>query len=121
MSGSGCISDHYILANALGEGNGYGCHVGRILPTPFTFGSLLTAEGKLKFYLGQGRFTEDRIPDDYFGCAGVAEITHLQDVLLHIGRYGHRHHVSVTPGHVQFSLLEALQNYLGYDVSLPQA
>jgi L-fucose isomerase-like protein len=121
MNGSGRISDHSILANALGEGNGYGCHVGRILPTLFTFGSLLTAEGKLNFYLGQGRFTEDQIPADYFGCAGVAEIPHLQDVLLHIGRYGHRHHVSVTPGHVQFSLLEALQNYLGYEVALPQA
>ena len=52
----------------------------------FTFGSLLTDEGKLKFYLGEGKFTDDPIPDDFFGCAGVAEIAHLQDVLLHIGR-----------------------------------
>jgi L-fucose isomerase-like protein len=120
MSGSGCISDHSILANALGKGKGYGCHVGRISPTPFTFGSLLTTDGKLKFYLGHGQFTDDQVPDDFFGCAGVAEIPHLQDVLLHIGRYGHRHHVSITPGHVQESLVEALQYYLGYGVDLPQ-
>ena len=39
-----------------------------------TFGSMLTEDGKLKFYLGEGRFTDDPIPDDFFGCAGVAEI-----------------------------------------------
>jgi L-fucose isomerase-like protein len=120
MSGPGCISDHSILANAVGSGKGYGCHVGRISPTPFTFGSMLTYDGKLKFYLGQGKFTEDPIPADFFGCAGVAEIPHLQDVLLHIGRFGHRHHVSITPGDVQLPLLEAMQNYLEYDVALPQ-
>jgi L-fucose isomerase-like protein len=121
MSGPGWISDHAILANGVGAGKGYGCHVGRISPTPITFGSMLTEEGKLRFFLGQGRFTEDRIPDDYFGCAGVAEIPHLQDVLQHIGSHGHRHHVSITPGHVQLPLFEALQNYLGYEVALPQA
>jgi L-fucose isomerase-like protein len=120
MSSPGCISDHSILANSIGVGKGYGCHVGRISPTPFTFGSLLTNEGKLKFYLGQGHFTDDPIADDFFGCAGVAKIPHLQDVLLHIGRFGHRHHVSITPGHVQLSLLDALKNYLGYDVAMPQ-
>ena len=77
-------------------------------------------DGELKFYLGEGCFTEDRIPDNYFGCAGVAEIRHLQDVLLYIGRNGHRHHVSITPGHILPPLLDALQNYLGYDVALPQ-
>jgi L-fucose isomerase-like protein len=120
MSDPGHISDHAILSNSLGEGKSYGCHVGRISPRPFTFGSLLTSEGNIKLYLGQGHFTDDRVPEDFFGCAGVAEIPHLQDVLVHIGRYGHRHHVTITTGHVQYSLLEALQNYLGFEVVLPQ-
>jgi L-fucose isomerase-like protein len=120
MSNLGHISDHAILSNSLGEGKSYGCHVGRISPRPFTFGSLLTSEGNIKLYLGQGHFTDDRIPEDFFGCAGVAEIPHLQEVLMHIGRDGHRHHVSITTGHVQYSLLEALQNYLSYEVTLPQ-
>jgi len=67
MTDRGRISDHSILANSIGEGNGYGCHVGRIAPTPFTFGSLLTAEGRIKLYLGEGCFTEDRVPDNFFG------------------------------------------------------
>jgi L-fucose isomerase-like protein len=120
MADQGQITDHAILANSVGAGCGFGCHVGRIAPTDFTFGSMLTDEGQLKFYLGQGRITPDEIPADFFGCAGVAEIERLQDVLLHIGQYGYRHHVSLTPGQVQAPLGEALGHYLGLGVTLPQ-
>jgi L-fucose isomerase-like protein len=120
MAGQGRISDHSILANTVGAGNGYGCNVGRIAPMDFTFGSLMTDEGKLKMYLGEGKFTSDPVADDFFGCAGVAEVAHLQDVLLHIGMKGHRHHVSVTPGWVQAPVREALGHYLGFDIALPQ-
>jgi L-fucose isomerase-like protein len=120
MAGQGHISDHAILANAVGKGNGYGCNVGRIAPMDFTFGSLMTDEGKLKMYLGEGKFTSDPIADDFFGCAGVAEVAHLQDVLLHVGMQGHRHHVSVTPGWVKAPAREALGHYLGFDIALPQ-
>jgi len=71
-------------------------------------------------YLGQGRFTSDSIPDNFFGVAGVAEIRNLQDVLLHIGNNGHRHHVSLTPGDVLAPLQVALGHYLGFEVSVPR-
>ena len=118
MVDKGNISDHAILANAVGEGHSYGCNEGRIAPTPFTFSSMLTDAGELCFYLGEGRFTDDSIPDDFFGCAGVAEIPQLQDVLQTVGYLGHRHHTSVSPGHVAGPLLEAWEKYLGYDVTL---
>jgi len=118
MTAKGSIVDHAILINTLGEGCSYGCNVGRIAPTPFTFGSMLTAEGKLRSYLGQGEFTEDKIPDDFFGCAGVARIENLQDALLTIGYAGHRHHTSATPGHVAGPLREAFEKYLGYEVTM---
>jgi L-fucose isomerase-like protein len=120
MEGKGRVSDHAILMNAVGEGNGYGCNVGRITPMEFTFGSLMTDEGRVKMYLGEGRFTADPIPDNFFGVAGVAEIPRLQDVLLHIGMQGHRHHVSVTPGRVREPLTEALGHYLGFEITAPQ-
>ena len=120
MAGKGQISDHSILANTIGAGNGYGCNIGRIAPKDFTFGSLMSDEGKLKMYLGEGKFTSDPIPDDFFGCAGVAEIANLQEVLLHVGLKGHRHHVSVTPGWVQAPVRQALEHYLGFEVTLPQ-
>jgi len=104
----------------MGEGRSYGCHIGRIAPGDFTFGSLLTDSGRARFYLGQGRFTEDPIPTEFFGCAGVAEIRGLQDVLLHVGYNGYRHHVSITPGLVQAPVREALERYLGFEVAMPQ-
>jgi L-fucose isomerase-like protein len=116
----GRIADHAILANAVGKGNSFGCNMGRIKPMQFTFGSLMTDAGRVKMYLGEGRFTSDPIPENFFGVAGVAEIRNLQNVLLHIGMNGHRHHVSITPGGVQMTVRSALENYLDFDVSLPQ-
>jgi L-fucose isomerase-like protein len=116
----GRIADHAILANAVGEGNSFGCNTGRIKPMQFTFGSLTTDEGRVKMYLGEGSFTPDPIPENFFGVAGVAEIRNLQDVLLHIGMNGHRHHVSITPGSIQTPIQHALENYLDFDIALPQ-
>jgi len=120
MAEQGHIVDHAILATSLGQGRSFGCNAGRIKPMEFTFGSLMTEAGRAKLYLGQGRFTTDPLPDNYFGVAGVAEIRNLQDVLLHIGNEGHRHHVSFTPGNVLAPVQQALGRYLDFDVSLPQ-
>jgi L-fucose isomerase-like protein len=120
MTAKGRVTGHSILDNAPGITSSFGCNVGRIKASPFTFSSMMTDSGDLKFYIGEGEFTADPIPDDYFGCAGVAEIEDLQDVLLHVGREGHRHHVSVTPSHVALPVHEALEYYLGFDVTLPQ-
>jgi L-fucose isomerase-like protein len=120
MAGQGRISDHAILMSTVGEGNAYGCNVGRLKPFDFTFSSLMTDEGQVKLYVGEGRITTDPIPDNFFGVAGVAEIHNLQDVLLHVGLHGHRHHVSITPGCVHAPLREALGHYLGFQVEQPQ-
>ena len=118
MAGKGRVVDHAILANAVGEGCSWGCNVGRIAGGEFTFGSMLTRDGRLEFYLGEGRFTADPVPDDFFGCAGVAEIDNLQGILQTIGLAGHRHHVSVTPGRVLAPVREAFERYLGYEVTV---
>lgn len=120
MAARGQVTDHAILATAMGPGCSFGCNVGRIAPGDFTFGSMRTEGGTLQFYLGEGAFTADPIPADFFGCAGVAEIENLQQVLLHVGRRGHRHHVSVTSGRVAEPVHEALAYYLGFAVARPQ-
>jgi hypothetical protein len=107
--------------NSVGAGNGYGCNQGRIKPMDFTFSSLMTADGQVKMYLGEGKITADPIPANFFGVASVAEIPRLQDVLLHIGMEGHRHHVSITPGRLVSPLSEALGHYLGFGITTPQA
>ena len=120
MAGRGIVEEHAILSTDVGKGCSYGCNVGRIKPGPFTFSSMTTDNGELKFYIGEGEFTSDSIPSDFFGCAGVAEIDELQEVLLRIAREGHRHHVSVTPARVASSVIEALEYYLGFEVNVPQ-
>lgn len=114
MTGKGVVTDHAILANAVGEGCSWGCNTGRIAAMDFTFSSIMTSEGKPHFYLGEGEFTKDPIPADFFGCAGVAQINGLQKTLQILGTQGYRHHVSVTPGHVAAPAFEAMTKYLGY-------
>ncbi len=121
MTGKGLVRDHAILNNAPGISSSFGCNVGRIKPTDFTFSSMTTVGGRLEFYAGEGRFTADPIAENFFGCAGVAEIPRLQEVLLHIGYGGHRHHVGVTPRHIAAPLREALGYYLGHPVAVPQS
>ncbi len=116
MAAKGQIVDHPMFAKALGAGCGWGCNVGRIAPTPFTFASSKTADGKLCCYMGQGEITGDPIADDFFGCAGVARIDNLQDVLAYVGHEGYRHHVSFTPGEVADAVSEAFTRYLGYEL-----
>lgn len=119
MTAQGQIVDHAILqATAGGPGCAIGCNQGRIAPMPMSYGNVMTDEGLLNFYLGEGRFTGEPIPDEYFGCAGVAEISDLQRKLLTIGYQGHRHHVAVTPGHVMEPVVEAFDKYLGYEVTV---
>lgn len=120
MAERGQIRDHAIIANSIGKGKGFGCNTGRIAAGECTFGSVLTDGGKVKCFLGEGSFTGDKIPDDFFGCAGVAEIENLQKVLIYLGQNGYRHHVSVAPGRVAGAVREALSRYLGFEVAEPQ-
>ena len=117
MTEKGVISDHLILLETLGTGHSFGPNTGRIAPMDFTYSSLMTRDGEIYTYLGQGRITEDPIPANFFGVAGVAHIPKLQDVLLHVGVNGYRHHVSLTPGWVQVPLYEALAHYLDFKVT----
>jgi hypothetical protein len=114
------VTDHGLIATVIGEGKSFGCNVGRIKAGPTTFGSMLTRNGVVKVFLGEGEFTRDAIPKNFFGCAGVLKADHLQDVLLHVAKEGHRHHVSVAPGQVLKPLQEAMENYLEFEVTVPQ-
>ncbi len=116
MIEKGRIEDHQILSTVVGTGCSFGCNVGRIKASPMTFGNLSTDNGRVRMYVGEGEFTQDSVPKDFFGTAGVAKIHDLQDVLLMIGREGFRHHVSVALGSAAEPLTEALGKYLGYDI-----
>ena len=116
MNQPGTVTDHAILKNSVPDGCSFGCNTGRIKPMPITYGALLTEDGKMKFYLGEGIIIADPIPVGFFGTAGVANIPGLQDVLQTLGYLGHRHHASLTERELLAPMVEAFEKYLGYEV-----
>jgi len=103
-----------IIAGTVGKENTYGTIVGRISPGPFTFCRVSTDDltGRVASYLGEGRFTEDKL--DTFGGYGVIEVPQFQKLLQFICRNGYEHHVAATKAPVADALEDALTTYLGW-------
>ncbi|MDR1618476.1 MAG: hypothetical protein LBS06_05440 [Treponema sp.] len=116
LAGEREVVDNPLQAMVHGPDHAWGASQARIRPSPMTYLSARTEKGRLGFYMGEGRFTDDPIEDAFFGNAGVAQIPNLQKVLAGAGQYGFRHHVSVTLSKSEKVLKEAFVKYLGYDV-----
>ncbi len=111
------VDTHGILDHAFGEGTGQGCIQGRFKRGPVTIGGCTIEEGKLRFYFTEGRVTQDELPKEYFGSAGVAEVPGLQGALLNVGHGGFKHHFAMGNGHVADRVIEALKQHEGYEVT----
>jgi L-fucose isomerase-like protein len=105
-----------IIAGTVGKENTYGTIVGRISPGPFTFCRISTDDlcGRVSSYLGEGRFTEDKL--DTFGGYGVIEVPNFQELLHFICKNGYEHHVAATKASVADAIEDGLGNYLGWQV-----
>ncbi len=105
-----------IIAGTVGKENTYGTIVGRISPGPFTYCRISTDDlrGRVSSYLGEGRFTEDKL--DTFGGYGVIEVPNFQKLLHFICENGYEHHVAATKASVAAAIEDALRTYLGWDV-----
>ena len=115
MKSKGIVTAHKMFEKG-DPGSGWGTNEGRIASFPMTFSNCKTENGKITIYFSEGEFTEDEIEEDYFGCAGVAQICDLQNKLIRLARGGFKHHTTVSNGHVKKVLEEAFKYYLGYDV-----
>jgi L-fucose isomerase-like protein len=109
-----------IIAGSVGQLNTFGTCVGRVKTGAMTFARLSTDDrtGKLRGYLGEGRFTDD--PLDTFGGAGVVYIPHMQSLLRYICVNGFEHHVAANLDSTAPMLNEAMTRYLGWDLYLHQ-
>ncbi len=105
-----------IIAGTVGKENTYGTIVGRISPGPFTYCRVSTDDltGRVASYLGEGRFTEDKL--DTFGGYGVIEVPEFQKLLRFICKNGWEHHVAATKAPVADAIADALSTYLGWQV-----
>jgi len=107
-----------IIAGTLGKERTYGTVVGRIAPGPITFCRTTTddAAGLISAYVGQGRFTNDKLQS--FGGYGVMEIPKLQELMRYICTMGFEHHVAINRSQKAAAIAEALDNYMGWEVYL---
>ena len=105
-----------IIAGTVGRENTYGTIVGKVRQGPMTFARFSTDDvsGRIRGYVGDGRFTND--PLKTFGGAGVVEIPRLQELLRYICEEGFEHHVAGNFSTVADILHEATTRYLGWDV-----
>jgi L-fucose isomerase-like protein len=105
-----------IIAGTVGKLNTFGTCVGRVKSGPMTYARVSTDDraGKLRGYIGEGRFTDDSL--ETFGGAGVVEIPRLQELLRFICERGFEHHTSANLSTVAASVYEAAKTYLGWDM-----
>ena len=105
-----------IIAGTVGKENTYGTCVGKVRASPMSFARFSTDDlsGKIRGYVGEGRFTDDSL--ETFGGAGVVEIAGLQELLHYICTNGFEHHVAANLSSVADVLHEATTRYFGWDV-----
>ncbi|HEY3939293.1 MAG TPA: L-fucose/L-arabinose isomerase family protein [Bryobacteraceae bacterium] len=110
-----------IIAGTVGKLNTFGTCVGRVKSGPMSFARISTDDraGKLRGYVGEGRFTDD--PLETFGGAGVVEIPRLQNLLRFICERGFEHHTAANLSSVAGAVYEAAVKYLGWDIYWHQA
>jgi len=104
-----------IIAGTVGKENTYGTVVGLIKPEKMSFARFSTDDtaGKMRGYVGEGRFTDD--PLNTFGGAGVVEIPKMQKLLHYICENGFEHHVAANLSSVAGAVHEAATRYLGWE------
>jgi len=105
-----------IIAGTVGKENTFGTCVGLIKPEKMSFARFSTNDtsGKMRGYVGEGRFTDD--PLNTFGGAGVVEIPHMQKLLHYICENGFEHHVAANLSSVGAAVHEASTRYLGWEM-----
>ena len=105
-----------ILGSILGEQNTYGALAGRTPSGPVTFARISTDDrnGQIAAYVGEGRFTDDELKT--FGTRAVVEVPDLQKLMRVICRRGFEHHAAMNGSHTAGVLVEAFEQYLGWDV-----
>ena len=83
-----------------------------------TVGSFKTEDGQLCAFVTEGKFTNDEIPENFFGMGIVFEKEDANDMFNYMAANGYRHHVAVTKGNYAKAVKEAFDNYLGYNIDL---
>jgi L-fucose isomerase-like protein len=110
------ISNLDVLGASLGEERCFGAVKGKVAAGPMTFFRISTDDprGRIRAYLGEGKFTDD--PCDMAGGIAVCRIPHLQKLMKHMCKHGFEHHVGMVRSHTAAVIAEAVETYLGWEL-----
>jgi len=108
------ISNLGVIGTVVGPEKCFGAIKGKVQPGPMTYFRLTTDDvsGRIKTYVGEGRFTDDPFGMD--GGIAVTEVTQLRKLLGYICRSGFEHHVAMVRGQHAATVEEAMSRYLGF-------
>jgi L-fucose isomerase-like protein len=118
MEGKGTIEQHLMFKKSYGDGSGVGINVGELIKGDVTVGSFKTEDGDLCAFVTEGKFTNDEIPEEFFGMGVVFEKENANEMFNYMARNGYRHHAAITKGNYAESVREAFDNYLGYKIDV---
>ena len=105
-----------VLGNSLGKESCFGAVKGKVQPGGMTFFRISTDDvaGRIKGYVGHGRFTEDAYGMD--GGIAVCEVPRLRKLMATLCANGFEHHVAMARGSCAPILHEATGKYLGWTI-----
>ena len=118
VEGKTDVQVHKMFEKSYGKGCSWGVNVGVLKKGPITYASAKVENGKIEFFAGEAKITEDTVEKAYFGSWGVVEFDNLDDLMMYVIRENYHHHVSYTYGKYKNVLKEALSNYLDWKVDL---
>ena len=115
LQGKGKIGEHLMFRKSYGEGSGVGINKGKFIVDDVTVGSFKTEGGELCSFITEGKFTDEELPEVFFGCGAVFAKKDANGMINYMAKNGYRHHVAVTRGNHAKAIVEAF-SYLGYNI-----
>lgn len=112
------VSEHLMFKKSYGEGTGVGIVNGKIKSGNVTVATIKTEDGKICGFTTNGKLTDDKFDDDFFGTGVVYENLNLENIFKYMCENGYKHHVAIAKGEWSSCLEEALVKYLGYNIDI---
>ena len=105
-----------ILGNTIGRESCFGAVKGKVKAGEMTFFRMSTDDtaGRIKGYVGHGRFTDD--PYGMDGGIAVCEVPRLRKLMATLCANGFEHHVAMARGSCAPVIREATEKYLGWAI-----
>ena len=116
MKGKGDIQKHLMFEKSYGAGCGVGTNKGECISGDVTLGSLKTENGEICAFVTEGRLTDEKLPEVFFGFGTVFQKENAEETFRYMATNGYRHHVAVTKGNYADAVAEAFEKYLGYKI-----